>query len=289
LHAANLRLWAVLAVLTVGFVTAALRGPAAHAGSTPAQASSASLASSVRVSVGEPRPVILVVGDSLVYQARTELNALSDAHVEVRVAARLGTAPCDWAGGDFAQALHDARPSVVVLAFTGNTGAAPGCVSGGRAYPLAELLDNYRVHLADLADRATQAGATVVLSTPPARNPADPAPPAVPVAPAASKPMPFYGFQGVPQLRSLYADLVEASGGRWHLSNAAALAVSPNFVYSPTLPCESFDGACPTGTVAVRDGGSDAIHLDPQGHGAKRFARGLVGGALAALFPLTAE
>jgi hypothetical protein len=230
--------------------------------------------------------VILVVGDSLIWQAQAELRALSDANAAVRVVDRLGTAPCDWTGGDFTRALEQAHPTVVVLAFAGNAGAAPGCVDAGQVYPLADLLANYRVHLTELANEATQAGATVVLATPPARNPADPAPPAVP-SPGESAMTPYYGFQGVAELRSLYADLVNASGGRWHLSNAAALAVSPNFVYTATLPCESFDGACPSGTVAVRDGGSDAIHLDPQGHGAKRFARALVAGALAALSPLS--
>lgn len=229
------------------------------------------------------RPVVLVVGDSLVEQAADQLRADSNSGVEVRVTDRLGTAPCDWTGGDFDAALAAAHPTVVVLAFSGNGGAASGCVNPQTAYPLADLLSNYRAHLTDLANRATAAGATVVIATPPARNPAVPAPPAVPTAAELAKPIPFYGFQGVPAIRDLYVDMVNASGGRWHLSDASALAVSPDFVFSQTLACQPEDGACPNGFVDVRRGGTDAIHLDRAGHGAIRFARGLVTAALLAI------
>ena len=87
----------------------------------------------------------------------------------------------------------------------------------------------------------------------------------------------------MPEVRELYVDMVRASHGRWQLSDAAALAVSPDFVFHQTLPCQPADGACPSGVVSVRKGGTDAIHLDPTGHGARRFAHGLVSAALAAI------
>jgi hypothetical protein len=144
-------------------------------------------------------------------------------------------------------------------------------------------MNNYRTHLTDLANRASAFGAAVVISTPPARNPLVAAPPAIPTADELTKPVPFYGFQGVPEVRQLYVDMVRASHGRWQLSDTAALAVSPDFVYHQTLPCQPADGACPTGVVSVRKGGTDAIHLDQAGHGARRFAHGLVSAALAAI------
>jgi hypothetical protein len=285
----SFRQWAVLSCLAVTFVTAA-----AH-GSSPAAAKSAEKSQLVpahaalaRVAVSKPRRVVLVVGDSLVFQSAKDLQAAASADTDVRVDGRLGTAPCDWTGGAFDSLLEATHPRIVVLAFTGNAGAAAGCVNDHSAYPLAALLSNYRDHLTQLADRAGATGATVVISTPPARNPAVPAPPAVPTAAERTAPGAYYGFQGVPALRALYMDVVNASGGRWYLSDAAALAVSPGFVYTPTLRCRSDDGPCPTGVVTVRTGGKDAIHLDPGGHGAKRFAQALLAGALAADDPLGA-
>jgi hypothetical protein len=283
-RARNLRRWAIPSCLAVALVTAAIQAPAVAA-KPPAAANRLAPANATlaRVAGGTIRPVVLVIGDSLVEQAADQLRADSNSGVEVRVTDRLGTAPCDWTGGDFDAALAAAHPSVVVLAFSGNGGAAAGCVDSHTAYPLAELLSNYRTHLTDLANRATAAGATVVISTPPARNPAVAAPSAIPTAAELAKPIPFYGFQGVPEIRNLYIDMVNASHGRWHLSDAAALAVSPDFVFHQALACEQGDGACPNAYVDVRKGGTDAIHLDRDGHGALRFARGLVSSALAAI------
>ncbi len=283
-RARNLRLWAIPSCLAVALVTAALQAPAVaakpHGAASRLAPADATLA---RVAGGTVRPVVLVIGDSLVEQAADQLRADSNSGVEVRVTDRLGTAPCDWTGGDFDAALAAAHPSVVVLAFSGNGGAAAGCVDSHTAYPLADLLSNYREHLTDLANRATAAGATVVISTPPARNPEVPSPSPVPTAAEQAKPIPYYGFQGVPAIRNLYVDMVNASHGRWHLSDAAALAVSPNFVFTQTLTCEKGDGPCPNGVVDVRKGGTDAIHLDRGGHGALRFAHALVSAALTAI------
>ncbi len=285
----SLRQWAVLSCLAIAFTTAIAHGPSPSTASPgavnrlgPADAAPA------RVAVSKPRRVVLVVGDSLVYQAAKDLRASSTADTAVQVDGRLGTAPCDWTDGQFDSLLAASRPTVVVLAFSGNAGAAAGCVNDKVAYPLSALLRNYRDHLTVLADRAGATGATVIISTPPARNPAVPTPRAVPGARGRLAPGPFYGFQGVRAIRDLYREIVNASGNRWFLSDAAALAVSPGFVYAATLSCESDDGACPDGVVAVRTGRDDAIHLDPGGHGAKRYARALLASALASDNPLGA-
>ncbi len=284
----GLRQIAVLSCLAVAFTSAALGGAGSgHLGHlTGVHHTSSHLAPAdaalARVDVPEKAEVVLVVGDSLVAQSTAALKAQSTANLDVRVAGRLGTAPCDWTGGDFQQALDAAHPAVVVFAFAGNAGSATGCVGNGpaRAYPLADLLHNYRAALTVLAQAANAAGASVVFSVPPARNPADPAPPAVPTRGERDKATAYYGFQGVPAIRDLYTDLANSSGGRWRVSDAAALAVSPNFEYTQTLKCDQDDGPCPDGVVAVRAGGSDAIHLDDAGHGAKRYAHALVASAL---------
>ncbi len=277
------RTWAILTLLAVTFVTTMLSGTlsaAGHrAGSNHLEPATAALA---RVSVGQPHVAVLVVGDSLVYQARKELRAQSSESVAVRVASELGTAPCDWAGSRFDNLLVKDRPDVVVLAFSGNAGAASGCVSTKHAYPLTELLANYRDNLGQLADHASAAGAKVVLATPPARNPAAPPPPAWPTIGEMAKPDAFYGFQGVAEVRELYADIASASGGSVQVSDAAALAVAPHFVFTRTLPCISSDGTCPaSGRVDVRRGRDDAIHFDADGHGATRFAKAMIADVVA--------
>ena len=271
---------AVLTAVAVAFISAGLRGPVFHSGSHSTGASRlvAADASLAKAAVKPPRKVILVVGDSLIAQSTAALEAQSSDTVEVKVAARLGTAPCDWTGGAFDAALAADHPSVVVFAFAGNAGSARSCIGYGipQPYSLSELLQNYQDSLTQLANDADAEGATVVFSDPPGRNPAVPAPPAMPTAQERAHLNAYYGFQGVPEIRSLYAALAGTSGGAWHLSDAGALAVSPNFNYTATLACNSDDGPCPSGYVTVRAGGTDAIHLDPEGHGAKRFAKALV-------------
>ncbi len=281
----SFRQWAVLSCVAIAFLTAAFGGPvqAANGRTTGTQtgATHATVAHAALVS----RRVVLVVGDSLVEQSESALKAASTSTVDVRVVDRLGTAPCDWTGGELTAAMLATHPAVVVLAFAGNAGAAAGCVgnAGPRAYPLKALVDNYRTYLAQLAEQATAAGAAVAIATAPARNPAAAAPPATPTAAERQNLPAYYGFQGVPELRRLYTGVVSASGGRWHLSNAAALAVSPDFTYVTHLACASIDTGCENGTVRVRTGGTDAIHLDPEGNGAKRYAAGLLSAALQAL------
>jgi hypothetical protein len=230
--------------------------------------------------VSQPRHTVLVVGDSLVYQSETQLRAKSTADLKVVVAARLGIAPCDWSSPAFDALLAGVRPDIVVLSFAGNAGLSAGCINQRNAYPLTALLNNYRDNLTRLADSAGATGATVIICTPPARNPVARAPQNVPSAAEKAHPTPFYGFQGVPALRTLYAKIANASYGRWYVSDAAALAVSPNFVYKRFLTCEPGDGACRHGYVQVRKGRDDAIHLDTAGNGGRRFANALVASAL---------
>jgi hypothetical protein len=223
--------------------------------------------------------VILVVGDSLVAQAAARLRAASNTAVRVEVAAELGSAPCDWTAGRFDAELEAVHPDVVVFAFVGNTGLSSGCLNTKRGFALSELLSSYRASLTSLANRAEAAAATVIIATPPARNPAAPPPPDTPTTSELANPGPFYGYQGVPAIRSLYAQLV-AANLHWRLTDAPALAVSPDFIYKQILSCDAGDGSCDEGFVAVREGHDDAIHLDATGNGAKRYASALVASAV---------
>jgi hypothetical protein len=258
----------------------AARTAAATLATPDTSADPATPASSVKPAA-KRHHVLLVVGDSLIGQAENQLHDASNESVTVKVADELGSAPCDWTPDRFEAVLQDAHPDTVVLAFVGNAGLTGDCVSSKQAYPLTELLSNYRLHLTQLANQATAAGATVIFVNPPARNPGAPPPPDIPSIGELAAPDQFYGFQGVPEIRSLYAEMANGSGGRWHLTDAPALAISPGFVYKQILSCDADDGSCPDGFVQVRKGRDDAIHLDAQGNGAKRYTKALVASAVA--------
>ncbi|MCW2548928.1 MAG: lipoprotein [Mycobacterium sp.] len=260
--------------------TSATEASAAESSETNDQATPTAVRTAA-AEAGQPHHVVLVVGDSLIGQAEEQLREDSTPSFSVTTAYELGSAPCDWTNGRFDAELDAVHPDIVVLAFVGNAGASPGCVSTTHAFPLTELLSNYHLNMTALANRATAAGAKVIIVTPPARNPAAPAPPDIPTIGELAAPDAFYGYQGTPEIRDLYKEMTNASGGRWHLTDAAALAISPGFVYKQFLSCNAGDGSCPDGFVAVRKGHDDAIHLDADGNGAKRYAKALVASVVA--------
>jgi hypothetical protein len=86
------------------------------------------------------------------------------------------------------------------------------------------------------------------------------------------------GFQGSPAIASFYENLVATGKSRsWRYDDNAAVAVSTaSLSWKLTLPCDAWDAKlCVNGQVAVREGGTDAVHLDTPGCGAIRFALGL--------------
>jgi hypothetical protein len=245
------------------------------------------------------QPSILVVGDSLISQATPALVALEPPGVGVRVASGLGTAPCDWVHGyrdilshhqsSFSAALRHDHPDVVVLAFSGNpglSGTSAGCVNASGPYTLSDLLTSYRQAMIEMGRQATAAGATVYLDATPARNPANPIGPR-----QDASGMVQYGFNGVPGLNELFLSLASSPLGladHWFYdpTGAAALGGQPIGTAEATdvvmrwelnLPCQSVPTvSCPLdGSVRVRAGGTDAIHLDSGGAGATVLARAL--------------
>src|SRR5262249_43395092 len=125
--------------------------------------------------------------------------------------------------------------------------------------------------LVDMATRAARLGATVYFEAPPPRNPNV----SVGYDPQSQA---NEGFQGSPAMASFYENLVATGKSRrWQYDDNAAVAVSTSSLsWKLTLPCEAWDEKlCVDGQVPVREGGTDAVHLDTPGCGAVRFALGL--------------
>ncbi|MEX1105416.1 MAG: hypothetical protein WEB78_04400 [Ilumatobacteraceae bacterium] len=114
---------------------------------------------------GEPRPLVLVYGDSLVVEARASVEAALGPGWVTVFKAYGGTAPCDFAP-DAARDVRMYRPNVVITSFSGNSLTACSATSTGDA-----LAANYRAALTTIADAASAGGAVAVLSAspPPAR------------------------------------------------------------------------------------------------------------------------
>ena len=241
-------------------------------------------------------PVVLIVGDSLVAAAATDLTGLSPTRAHTVVLAGIGASPCDlWAGYrasppfgagflSFRAAVLTRRPSAVVLAFTGNPGVSVhACITRPTAdYSLSEILSTYRRSLKAMGVFASGRGARVFLSASPARNPS---------VPEGWVGQTQEGYNGDPAFNAMMSGLASSEG--WTYETAAAAAISgPGLGWTTYLPCQPAKGiACIDGRQQVRYGGPDAIHCDAPGSngigapsdGSLRFANGLLTPPLAAL------
>ncbi len=244
----------------------------------------------------QDRPVVLIVGDSLVAAATTDVTGLSPPQADTVVLAGIGASPCDlWAGYrasppfgsgslSFRAAVDSERPKVVVLAFTGNPGvSAHACITRPTtAYRLSEILAAYRGALRTMGEFASREGARIILSASPARNPD---------VPEGWTGRAQEGYNGDPAFNSMMSVLASSEG--WAYATDAAAAISgPGLGWTMYLPCQPVKGiACIDGHQQVRFGGPDAIHCDAPGSngigtpsvGSRRFARGLLTPPLAAL------
>lgn len=213
------------------------------------------------------RPRILVLGDSLVWEAVGPLQALArNAGVDLEVHAFGGLAPCDG--------LRDAEdgmrrdPQVVVASFSGN--ALTPCMRGATS-GLA-LRDRYALDAGRL--RQLTRGRPLVWVTPPASQKPNPA-----------------GDLAVAAIRWAASldpgDTTVVDGGAH---------ISPGGRWTATLPCLFFEPCPRSGTVVVRS--PDGAHFCPTGKepvlgvtdwcdvhssGALRFALALLQPALAEL------
>lgn len=240
--------------------------------------------------------MVLIVGDSLVAAARSDITGLSPTQADTMVLAGVGDSPCDlWSGyrasppfGDgylsFRSTVVSERPSVVVLAFTGNPGVSVhACITMPTApYSLSEILSTYRRSLRAMGAFAAERGAKIFLSASPARNPG---------VPEGWVHQVQEGYNGDPAFNVMMSGLASSEG--WTYETAAAAAISgPGLGWTTYLPCQPAKGIdCIDGRQRVRFGGPDAIHCDAPGSngtgapsdGSLRFARGLLTPPLAAL------
>jgi hypothetical protein len=201
----------------------------------------------------------------------------------------MGSAPCDWENGyrdaltgrysNFFDLFRKVQPTAVVFAFTGNPGLESrsiGCVNSSRRYALSSLLTSYKRALTKMARYASDHDARVYISASPPRNPATPA-----GSYTGSGGKLEYGFNGVPALNRLYESVTRSSLGRelhWVYDPLSAQYVSTSdLTWRLSERCLPWDtGTCAKGTVQVRSGGFDSIHLDNKGSGAILYAIGLV-------------
>lgn len=232
---------------------------------------------------------ILVVGDSLVLQATNALRSWNLPSVSIIADGGLGSAPCDWENGytdpltghhvKFADLFQKTHPAAVVFAFTGNPGLesrSTGCIDSSGRYALSALLASYKRTLTLMARYTSDHGAQVYISASPPRNPATPA-----GAYKGSGGKMEYGFNGVPALNRLYEAMAHSTLGRafhWTYDPYPAEYVSTStLTWHLTERCLPWNGGeCAGGTVRIRAGGFDAIHLDTKGAGAILYAIGLV-------------
>lgn len=240
-------------------------------------------------SSGQTKPVVLIVGDSLVAAATPDLKGLSPSDMITAVLAGVGASPCDLRAGyqaapgfgggylSFKATMRSVRPKVVVLAFTGNPGVSDqACIRApAAAYSLSTIVANYRSALRAMGTLATRAGAKVYLSATPARNPD---------VPEGWQDQSQHGYNGDPAFNTMMSTLASSMG--WTFDTAAAAAISgPGLGWALYLPCQPHTSeACVHGREQIRYGGPDAIHCDAPGtngtgttsDGSLRFAHGLL-------------
>jgi hypothetical protein len=217
---------------------------------------------------------ILVVGDSLVAQATNALQSWNLPSVPIIAEGGVGSAPCDWAHGysdpltghhvKFSDLVNRIQPVAVVFAFTGNPGLdsrSNGCVNSSLRYALPSLLSSYERALTEMARYASYHDARVYIAASPPRNPSTPA-----GSYTGSGGNQEYGFNGVPALNRLFESISRSSLGRelhWSYDRLPAQFVSTSDLnWRRSERCLPWDaGTCTNGTVQVRAGGFDSIHL----------------------------
>lgn len=231
------------------------------------------------------RPVVVLYGDSLAWEARDHFAAAFAGRPDVRVVTRTfgGTAICDWLEV-MRHDVADLAPGAVILELSGNASTACMHDAGGRPLTGAALVDRYQADAESAMDVFAPTGARVYLVSAPAPRSSD-----------------EHGAYQGGRLDSLYRSLAASSPEHAEFVDAGA-AVLDGGRWTPTLPClpaEPCDGAPdepgrPVNVVRAPDG----IHFCPVGQdadrgvtadcpvwssGAFRFGSAMAGPVLAAL------
>jgi len=213
----------------------------------------------------EPVPAfdrLVLVGDSLAGEAAPVIRDLTPGRTFVE-RFHGGTAPCDWVDAD----LPVTPATVMVITFSGNSLTPCMLDETGARLVGQPLLDKYRTDVGGLIDRATDAGAWVVLVGQPRSHPR---------------------FATEATIEGLDAVYREYAAARPHVSyvDAGSNVELPDGAYANRLPCAEFDQDCgPDGTTVVR---GDGVHFCPVAGvspcpvwsgGAFRFGLGVAAGA----------
>ncbi len=229
-----------------------------------------------------PKRVVMVYGDSLVWESQGDITWQMGDTYDTRVVSLGGTALCDYSD----QIVSDAvalRPSVVVVAFSGN--AFTECMQppAGRLNDAAWQGEKYGADLTALLERLAPTGVPViVVSPPPALRrtvPANATTPEAAAAAAAASPVVLPdrwdvgqrpdGFEStdvvvVPVYRDVVAS-ARARGRDVMLIDGGRLLRAPDGGWTKVAPCLPFEGAewgCRDGVIDVR--GPDLGHFCTQ-------------------------
>ncbi len=194
------------------------------------------------------KPVMLVYGDSVLEDARSQVSYIGSAGFDVRINTYGGTSLCDW----LPQILKDAVPGtrLVALGFTGNTFTP--CMRPGGAIPDdAGIAALYRQSLDQLIPTLRARGVALMLIG---------SPPLLGLDGSTVWPVPNAVYQQAAiDWRAAGADVVYSDAGRLALA-------SPDGGWTGTLPCLPFETAamgCIDGRIQVR--AYDRVHFCPTG------------------------
>jgi hypothetical protein len=181
---------------------------------------------------GEPR--IALWGDSLAWEAQDAFARTVRQHSRAAVLVHTfgGTAACDWLD-DMRTQARKWKPTVAVLAFSGNTTSA--CMRG------RDMLTAYRKDVTKAVRMLTGTGARVLLVEAPPRQDqtVDPA--------------------GMTTLDHLWHDIASDRGDTRVVP--ASMAVTDHGRFTRTLPCQHGEFCDVAGKVTVRS--PDGVHFCP--------------------------
>jgi hypothetical protein len=113
------------------------------------------------------KPVVMVYGDSLVWQSKTAIAFLMGPTYDTRVISTGGSALCDYQDA-IANDARDLRPAMVVLAFSGN--AITPCMQppDGRSNDDVWIAEKYRADVTRTIDAVAGLGVpTLIVGSPP--------------------------------------------------------------------------------------------------------------------------
>lgn len=185
-----------------------------------------------------PKPIALLIGDSLTVEAGPTWQRMLDVHgIRPEQHSFGGTAPCDWFG-DIDKTVDELRPAVVIFSFVGTT--LTPCTRGDHGEPLLPdaLAARYHRDADHATDLAGRFGATVVWTNGPI--PATPPP-------------------GYKQIRAAF-EAVARHNPRTRYVDGDEL-IAPYGIYAETQPCLFFEPCGPGGRNIVR--APDGIHFCP--------------------------